>query len=149
MNVSGLDKHPVLDVSTATTVGQIDDVVIDPASRAVLGFLLRKTPAKATWLSWANIKSLGTDAATIDNVDVLADGPGPEAAPALKKQKVIGGRVLTDEGLELGRLADVEFEPDSGAVTSLVLADGRALPGSLLLGIGSYATVVGHTDSAS
>lgn len=149
MKVTDLNKHPVLDVSSATTVGQIDDVVIDPSSRRLVGFVLRKTPNKASWLPWDSLKALGVDAATVDNADALADAPGDEVPPALKQQKVISGLVLSDQGLALGTLADVEFEPESGSVTGLVLSDGRTLPGDSLVGIGSYAMVVKHPDSAA
>ncbi len=42
----------------------------------------------------------------------------------------------------MGTLSDVEFDPDSGQVTSLVLDGERRVPASSLIGIGSYALVV-------
>jgi uncharacterized protein YrrD len=147
MRASEITKHPVLDVSSATTVGRIDDVVIDPADRQVLGFVLAKTAGKATWLAWDHLKALGRDAATIDSPDDLTEPP-ESAPPGLKKGKVLGGRVLTDQGLELGTLADVEFDADSGLVAGLHLNTGRVLPGDSLRGVGSYATVVSHPEDA-
>ena len=144
MRVTDLNKHPVLDVSTATTVGRIDDVVIDPSTRQVVGFSLGKTPGTAAWLAWDRLKALGVDAATVDSVEALTEGPDADMPPALKRGKVIGGLVLTDQGLSLGDLVDVEFDPDSGRVTGLVLAGGRSLPADALRGIGRYAMVVTH-----
>ena len=143
MRASDLTKHPVLDVSTATTVGSIQDVVVDPTERQILGFVLGKTAGKATWLEWSHLKALGTDAATIDGTDALAAAP-EQGPPALRKGNVVGGRVLTDQGLELGKLADVEFDADSGAVTALHLDRGGVVPGDALRGIGTYATMVRH-----
>jgi uncharacterized protein YrrD len=144
MKVSQLKKHPVLDISSATTVGQIDDVVVDPVKRQILGFTLHKAAGKENWLSWAQLKSFGADAATIETTDVLSTGPGEAAPRTLLRGKVIGGRVLTDQGLGLGSLADVEFDPGSGAVTALVLDGGHVLGGDSLRGIGTYATMVVH-----
>jgi sporulation protein YlmC with PRC-barrel domain len=144
VKVTDLNKHPVLDVSSATTVGQIDDVVVDPSTRHVLGFSLRKTPGKETWLPWDGLKALGADAATIEGTDAIVIGPDETAPPALTRGKVIGGRVLTDQGLSLGTLADIDVDPESGTVTELILTSGHVIPGDSLRGIGSYATVVVH-----
>ncbi len=149
MRVTDLNKRAVMDVATATTVGRIDDVVVDPVSRQLVGFSLRKTPGKASWLAWDRLKALGVDAATVDTVEALTEGPDNDLPPALKRGKVIGGLVLTTGGLGLGNLVDVEFDADSGTVTGLVLQSGRTLPPDSLVGIGTYAMVVTHpTDSA-
>jgi uncharacterized protein YrrD len=148
MRASEVTNHPVLDVSTAVTVGRIDDVVIDPTNRQVLGFVLAKTAGKATWLAWDRMKALGRDAATIESADALAEAP-ELASRGLRKGKVLGGRVLSDEGLELGALADVEFDSESGVVDALHVSTGRVLPGETLRGVGTYATVVRHPEDAS
>jgi uncharacterized protein YrrD len=142
VRITDLNKRPVMDLSSATTVGRIDDVIIDPASRQLVGFELAKTPGKASYLAWDALRALGSDAVTIENVDALSATPNETAAPPLKRGKVMGGIVLTDQGFSLGNLADVEFDADSGAVTGLVIDDARVLPGDSLLGIGHYAMVV-------
>lgn len=148
MRVTDLNKRPVMDVSSATTVGRIDDVVVDPGTKQIVGFTLRKTPGKQSWLAWDRLKALGADAATVDTVEALTDGPDEEVAPPLKSGKVIAGIVLTNQGLSLGNLADVEFDPDSGTVTDLVLDTGRTMGADTLLGIGRYAMVVTHPPDA-
>jgi len=148
MRVSDIDRRSVLDVSTATSVGQIDDVVVDPVRRTIVGFSLRKAPGNASWLAWDRMKAIGTDAVTVDSAEALAAAPEAGLPPALKHDRVIGELVLSDQGYALGELLDVEFDPDSGAVTELVLGGGRALPADALRGIGHYAVVVGHPDSA-
>jgi hypothetical protein len=87
---------------------------------------------------------LGADAATVEGTEAVVIGPDETAAPALLRGKVIGGRVLSDQGLLLGNLADVEVDPESGTITDLVLTSGQVIPGASLRGIGSYATVVVH-----
>jgi sporulation protein YlmC with PRC-barrel domain len=140
VRITDLNKRPVMDLSSATTVGRIDDVIIDPARGQLVGFELAKTPGQASYLAWDALRALGRDAVTIENVDALTSTPDT-VAPPLKRGKVMGGIVLTDHGLSLGNLVDVEFDPDTGAVTGLVI-DDRVLPGDCLLGIGHYAMVV-------
>jgi sporulation protein YlmC with PRC-barrel domain len=59
---------------------------------------------------------------------------------------VIGGRVLTDQGLELAAIADVELDPATGHLVDLLLADGTTIEAAALLGIGRYATVIRHQE---
>src|SRR5680860_1282577 len=105
MRFSELDKHHVVDLGTATTVAQLADAAVDAASRRVTGFTLRKTPGRQNWLAWDQLHALGPDAATIGGLDALSDAPTD--AVLLREGGVIGRRVLTDGGVELGALADV------------------------------------------
>ena len=133
--------RPVLDLATATTVGAVDDAIVDPATGQVVGFDLRKTPGKPSWLGWDHVKALGADAVTVPSVEAITELPA-ERGRLLRADKVIGGRVLTDQGVELAHLADVDLDPATGHVDSLLLADGGVVPAGDLLGIGHYATVV-------
>jgi sporulation protein YlmC with PRC-barrel domain len=135
--------HPVLDLATATTVGRIDDAVVDPSTGRLGGFVLKKTPAKADWLPWDRINALGADAMTVAGVDAIADWSAALGHP-LRADHVIGGRVLTDQGWELAHLADIDLDPATGQVTSLLLDDGTTFGLTDLIGIGRYATVVKH-----
>ena len=145
MNVDDLLGKPVLDVSTATTAGRIDDLVVDVGGRTVRGLVVGKSANGGAWLEWSDIKSMGADAVTIERVDVVTAPPG-DVGPGCRQAKVLGGRVLTDEGRELGPLATIDIDPDSGAVEALVLAD-RRVAADQLIGIGSYATVIHDPDA--
>ena len=140
MNVSDVIGRSVLDLSTATTVGRVDDVVIDPRSRRLVGFHLAKVSGSATWLPWEALRSLGADALTIDGAEALTEPPADERA-GLRARRAFGGRVLTDSGHELPSLTNFDVDPESGAVNGVAVGD-RTVPGESLIGIGSYATVV-------
>lgn len=141
MNAAELIGRPVLDLATATTVGKVDDVVVDPAQRRALGLRLdKKASTPGDWLAWERIAAIGPDAVTIeaaDRAEAFVDEP---ARRALRRGGVLGGRVLTDQGREIGVLDDVTID-DDGTVSSLVVGT-VAVTSEDLLGIGSYATVV-------
>ena len=143
MRFTELVGRPVMDLATATGVGHIDDAIVDPSNRRIVGFVLKKTPAKADWLPWEQVKALGADAVTVETAEAIVDR-GAVAGHPLRADKIIGGRVLTNQGWELANLADVELDPATGEVTGLVPADGATLPSGDLVGIGRYATVVNH-----
>jgi len=141
VNAAELIGRPIMDLTTATTVGNIDDVVVDPNGRRVSGLRLgKKGSAAGDWLTWDRITAVGPDAVTIqaaNQVETFVDDPSRRG---LRGNGALGGRVLTDQGREIGVLDDVTIE-DDGSLTSLVV--GTVNVGSEdLLGIGSYATVV-------
>jgi sporulation protein YlmC with PRC-barrel domain len=143
VKTTDLVGHPVMDLATATSIGRIDDAVVDPATRRIAGFVLKKTPAKADWLPWEHVNAVGADAVTVANAGAIVDR-GTLAGHPLRADKVIGGRVLTNQGWEQANLADVDLDPGTGQVTGLVLADGTTVAPGDLIGIGRYATVVQH-----
>ncbi len=131
----------VVSSSTATTVGKVSRFVVDPATRAVVGVELKKTE-DGDMLRWADITAFGVDAVTVTGPDKIGDGGESVQALAGKAHRLLGKRVLTSTGDELGKVADVDFDPLSGALVALHVDDQSVVDASRLLGIGSYAVVV-------
>ena len=130
----------VVSTSTAATVGKIDEFVIDPQTRSVVAVTLKKTDGGDT-LQWSDIITFGADAVTVSGADKLTDSPPELAELSGKDHRVLGKRVLATTGDELGEVDDVEFDPETGTITALVLAGGQ-VAGIRLIGVGSYAVVV-------
>ncbi len=130
----------VVSTTTAATLGKVDELMIDPHARAVVAVRLKKAGDKDT-LRWADITAFGADAVTVSGADKLAEASSGLAGLSSKDHRAIGKRVLSTTGDELGTVDDIEFDPDTGTITALVLADGQ-VPGVRLVGIGSYAVIV-------
>jgi sporulation protein YlmC with PRC-barrel domain len=145
VNAAELIGRPILDLSTATTVGRVDDVVIDPAERRAVGFRLAKGAA-GDWLAWDRISAIGPDAITIQDGDRVEAYADDAARRGLRGNGALGGRVLTDQGREVGALADVDIA-DDGALVALLVGEQR-VDADELLGVGSFATVVRDTIDA-
>lgn len=129
----------VMDTATATTVGHVDDIVVDPHSRTVAA--IRVDGRGADVLHWQDIAAFGADAVTVASASAIGDPTG-RTADLLDRDYQIGAkRLLTDSGEERGRVLDVEFDPDSGSITGLLTTAGR-IDGSRLVGCGSYAVVI-------
>ena len=143
MNVSDILGRNVLDLSTATTIGRVDDVIIDAATRRVTAFHLAKTATSRSWLPFGNVAAVGSDALTVTDDDQVVEAPGGAAA-GVAGLKALGGHVLTDQGREIGPLHDVDIDDDGGVIT-LTTASGIVAADDLI-GIGSYAVIV--TDHA-
>jgi sporulation protein YlmC with PRC-barrel domain len=142
MLFSDAKGRKVVSSSTASTVGKVSRLVIDPTTRAVVGVQLRKKTDQGDTLRWSDITAFGADAVTITDPDRVGDGGEAVKALSGKAHRVLGKRVLTSTGDELGKVADVDFDPGSGALASLLVDDGSEVAAARLVGIGSYAVVV-------
>jgi len=134
-------KRKVVSSSTAETVGRVDDFVVDPAGRRVVAVTLKKSDSGDV-LRWSDLTAFGTDAVTVTGADRLGSGDEQVRALTGKEHRLVGKRVLTAGGDELGKLRDVDFDPETGGLGTLLVDDGPEVPADRLLGVGSYAVVV-------
>lgn len=141
MRFSDARGRKVVSTSTADTVGKIDELLVDPASRSVLALVLKKTDDGDT-LRWSAITAFGEDAVTVGSAEAITAPDEQVAALTGKDHAVLGKRVLTTAGAELGKVDDVEFDHESGAIETLLLHGDDTVAGSRLVGVGSYAVVV-------
>lgn len=137
---SDANGRKVVSTSSAETVGKIDGFVVDPATRSVVALELKKTDS-GDILLWKDIEGFGEDAVTVTTADKIVDAPARVEALLGKDHEIKGKRVLTTAGYDLGKVKDVDFDPQTGAITMIVLK-GHEIPGSALAGVGSYAVIV-------
>ncbi len=140
MRFSEAKGRKIVSTGTAETVGKVDGFVVDPRSRTVLALEVKKA-ASGDVLAWQQVESFGTDAVTVIGADTIADAGPQVAALTGKDHRLLGKRVLSTAGDELGKVKDVEFDGASGAVTLLLLDRGE-VAGVRLRGVGSYAVIV-------
>lgn len=144
MRFSEASGRAVVSQSTAETVGQVADFVIDPQSHSIVAVTLKKTQHGDTVL-WSALTAFGVDAVTIPEAEAIVDASDAVAALSGKDHRLLGKRVLNTDGEDLGKVTDAEFDPATGRLTAVVLAND-SVRGDRLIGIGSYAAIV-HADS--
>ncbi|QCB50420.1 hypothetical protein E5720_04625 [Rhodococcus sp. PAMC28707] len=136
----------VVSTSTADTVGTIAGFFIDPHNRTVAGVHIKKAKS-GNALAWSGISAFGIDAVTVGSSDAIVDADDEASLSALegKTHNVVGKRVLSTGGVELGKVDDVDFDPETGAITSLIVG-AQQIEGRALIGVGSYAVIIDHQD---
>jgi uncharacterized protein YrrD len=141
MRTSEAHGRKVVSTESAATVGKVDRFLIDASSQHVVGLLLKKTSGDGSTLPWPNIASFGPDAVTVasDDAVVIAEVRLKELSD--KRHAVQGKRLLSRDGVELGLVKDIDFDPADGTVVAL-LTDREEVSGSRLAAVGSYAVVV-------
>lgn len=144
MLASSVPEHPVVSTRDATTVARLDSVVIDPARAAVAALRLRGVGRRGRTLDWRDVLAFGPDAVTVESAEVFGDPDGRVRELLDRDWDLLGKRLLSDAGVELGTVTDVEFDPVTGSVVSVIGTNGT-IPGDRLVGCGSYAVVVRDT----
>jgi uncharacterized protein YrrD len=133
--------HEVVSTSTAATVGRVDGFVVRPAPSRVVALRLGKTETKGMLLDWSRLSAFGPDAVTVASAELLrAADDDAERQSAEESLDLLGKRALSESGNGLGTVTDVEFDPATGMVVT-VLTDRQSLPGACLIGLGGYAAV--------
>ncbi|CAN5419136.1 hypothetical protein BH09ACT12_BH09ACT12_14690 [soil metagenome] len=144
MLYSDLKGRKLVDTSSADSIGKVDGLLLDPASRTVAALEFKKTDHGSV-VAWDDLTAVGADAVTVAGASVVTDPDGQLADLATKDGQVLKKRVLSDAGEDLGAVRDIDFDPQSGALVALVVGDKKhpgTVAGARLLGVGSYAVVV-------
>ena len=109
----------VVSKASAETLGSVDGVVIDAANRKITGLRLGKG-RKAKIVPWDTVSGVGTAAVIVREDDALRDpADGVEQRFASGDIALIGGLVLSDRGNAHGTVTDIEYDADTGALTSI------------------------------
>lgn len=142
MRFSESKGRKVVDSSKAETVGAVRGFFVDPVSRSVVAVRLKKKTERGNVLRWSDLAAFGVDAVTITGPDAVTETDEELEPYAGKRRRLLKKRVLASTGYELGHVADVDFDADTGKLISIVLAEGVEVPADRLVGVGSYAVVV-------
>jgi uncharacterized protein YrrD len=98
----------VLSRSTGNTLGQIDDLIVDPTQGMLLGLIVRTQDTARHVLEYLDISSFGPDAVMADNDDSVKPLEGNQLAyQPLAKQNLRGAKVVTEGGKLLGLVANL------------------------------------------
>ncbi len=139
MRLGAIMTRQVVDLESATTIGRVRDATLDLEHRSVSGFVLRSSPSSADWLPWEAVISIGSDAITVQSVRTLTEQP--KQPRSVSVDDVLASRVLSDRGVLMASVAEIDFDSETGLLTTITLADGSSLRACDLLGSGSYATM--------
>ncbi len=138
-------SRSVVSVSTAETVGTLTGCTVAASPTRIAGFRVKTRGLGGRTLTWENILSFGADAVTVRSAETLEPERHLDSgAPAHKSHDPIGKPVLTERGESRGRVADIDFDAETGRIVRLLTTE-QAIPGEQLLGAGDYALVVRDT----
>jgi uncharacterized protein YrrD len=132
MKFSELKNRAVVDVDQAKTIGHLDSLLIDPATRAVKGLKVKSGLFDSGHvLPLSQVRSVGQDAITVSQalVGSATDATEPTSSEdeRLKNlpgvDSVIGSQVVTSSGKLVGQISDLLLD-DQLTITGYEVSQG-------------------------
>lgn len=130
MRAGEIIGRPVVTLDRADDIAEVKDIVFSHRDGYLVGFTLNKRG----WLSgplrkvlpWSRVHALGPDAVIVADADQLVEPDAMEVAES-DAEDVVGGRVITDAGRELGEVTDLVLEVGDRARVVGYEIGGRAV----------------------
>jgi uncharacterized protein YrrD len=127
--------------TSAEELGNLEHLVVDAKGLRVTALVVGKG-RRALVVDWEHVSGFGPDAVMVADESALhPPRDDRERAAAGGKLELVGQRVLSDVGNDLGPITDVVFDPTSGVIEAFMI-DDREVDAAALLGIGSFAVIV-------
>ncbi len=118
---------PVLCIETGKRVGIVKDVIFIPVKKCVYGFQLERTGAdlRNRLIRLDDVASIGSDAMVINSRSCIITAKDAENDEEYESRgKVIGLRIFTKTGRDLGVIEDVLFDCTTGRIEGVEISDG-------------------------
>lgn len=116
---------PIINLANGETVGRVKDILFDPISHQFMGIEMDG----GGWLKgsrkicFSDFVGIGEDAITIAEDSVITKVL-PEEEIVVTEDAMIGSRVLTKNGNELGTISDIILDFNTGNITHYQISDG-------------------------
>ncbi|CAN5851453.1 hypothetical protein BH24ACT3_BH24ACT3_16800 [soil metagenome] len=130
----------VMSSESAESLGKVKGVVVDAGSAKLAALRVKGTDAE--FVDWTDLSGAGPDAVVVTGTSSFrAAGAEYEERAQSGDVDLLGKRVLTDGGFELGSVTDAEFDEADGSIEAVLIGDER-IAGDRLRAVGGYAVVV-------
>ncbi|MBM7624650.1 PRC-barrel domain-containing protein [Sporohalobacter salinus] len=117
---------PVVNLDTGKEIGDVKDVVFDSNEEIIVGVIVEGTSffEGDRMIPYDKVYGLGDDAITIEDESALCELDNAKDYLIGNTGNVIGSKVVTDDGKELGIIEDIILNPDNGNINSYEITDG-------------------------
>src|SRR5258708_26245148 len=111
MNFSDLKGRAVIDITSAKTIGHLEDLVLDLEKRQITGFRVKESGlfGHINTLPVAVLQGVGKDALTVQLVGEPAKDTVLEKEPVLSS--LLNRQVISQVGKMIGQISDIALDP--------------------------------------
>jgi uncharacterized protein YrrD len=162
MNSQNIRGLKVISIADGTQVGTIDQVYLDLAAKQVVGFSITQGRGpfggaldNAPTVAASAVHSLGPDALTLDDVAAAHAAWVDGAYGSIETlHDVVGRKVVTEGGTDVGQVTAVEFDEQTFAITEVEVSPGlfqtkTHIPLDQLVRFGPDVLVVAEANAAA
>ena len=132
MKLSELKGRAVVNVEDATKIGEVENLLLAPGNRQLVGLKVKTGGLFSTPLILAvsQIMNIGPDAVTVKS-DPANPTQTDNFKEAVELTAILGNKVVTDAGAMIGEVRDILLDPVSGAVSGYEVRQGGMFSQSL------------------
>jgi sporulation protein YlmC with PRC-barrel domain len=137
----------VVSRASAEELGNVSHMVVDAEQRRIVAVVVGKR-RKARLVEWEGFTGFGPDAVMVADESSLREPRDErEQAAASGELELLGRPVLSDLGNLLGEIGDVGFDPETGALETILVGEDNQ-PATSLVGVGSFAVILHLNETA-
>lgn len=112
---------PILSITAGTQIGEVEEVMLSADLTTVEGIV--SNAGGGSWIALAAVHRIGRDAVIVEAISVLTDLPS-DSAQWHKGAGLFDKMVVSEAGVNLGILVDIEFDLSTGEVKHYKLSGG-------------------------
>jgi uncharacterized protein YrrD len=125
MRMEELKGKPVMSVSSGTKLGSVHDFLLDDSYLQIAALVIGGgglLGGHKQAVAYSAIHGIGPDAVMVNGLDAVQEvgGSGPLGPTHVLDEAQT--QVMSESGMILGRVLELEFEPQTGSVTGLCFA---------------------------
>jgi uncharacterized protein YrrD len=127
MRFGAIKGSPVVSIKGGEQLGEIDDVFFNPDSNTVLALGVKKGGLISHHLAvmLPNVQAVGGDAVTVSESGVVNEvGKFDALRETTPWSKLQGAKIMTENGVEVGKAGDIDMDFSVGSVKGYVLTEG-------------------------
>lgn len=129
MRMEELKDTLVMSIAEGTTLGAVQDLLLDDSylqigALVIGGGGLFGGPRRA--VAYGEVRGIGRDAVMVSGQDAVHEVGDAHPFGRLHRLGELRQEVMSESGVRLGRVADVEFDPQTGALTALRFVPAEA-----------------------
>lgn len=141
---------PVFSLEEGLQIGRVKELVVDPAGKRIAALVIEQKGwfKEQRFIPYHKVHSVGDDAITIEKTSGVQKAAGlPDIVRLLKdKVKIIGAKIVAENGNVLGFIDEYYVEVDTGNITGLEFSGSlinNVMKGRAFIDI-SYVRTVGR-----
>lgn len=128
MKGRSLQGKPIITVDRGEQIYRVDDVIFEPITGEILALLAESGSlfSQAKVVPFSEIQAIGEDAITVKSKDSVIPAESNERTKKYMQEdhKIKGKRILTEDGDELGKIVDFNFDERTGRISDYILSGG-------------------------
>lgn len=105
-------------------IGHIENLMLDPAAKAIVGFLLerRNTDIRYRFFPFAKIEEMKRDSVQLKDTSAIKALPKDSKDKNIFIQDLLNNSVIDDKGEWVGRVVDFAFDKSNGTVREIIIS---------------------------